>query len=201
MKIVVRGILLTCIGAAVMLIIMTLTGRMNRSMELKSNLPSAVEETVENLAVEQKYNIGNTNEYLADFVENLSRILDSDCDLRVEILSTDEEKGLLSVRVTEEFLHPNGKPGTVECERTVILNKLYKPEPKKYTVKFYASKTDIGAGECYKTCQVQEGDVLTTPAAPQMEGKTFIGWKDSNDYIADFSAPVIQDLVYYADWN
>lgn len=201
MKTVVRGIILTCIGAVVMLIIMTVTGRMNRSMELKSNLPSAVEETVEILAVDQKYNIGNTNEYLADFVENLSRILDSDCDLKVEILNTDKEKGLLSVRVTEEFEHPNGKTGTVECERTVILNKLEQPELKTYTVRFYANKADIGAGESYKTCQVLEGDVITAPAAPQMEGKTFAGWKDSNDYIADFSVPVAQDLVYYADWN
>lgn len=200
MKNIVTMVVSMLLGAVTLLIVMVVNGRMNRSMELKSNLPSAVEETVEILA-DQKYSIGNANEYLADFVENLARILDSDCDLKVEIISKDTEKGLLSVRVTEEFLHPNGKNGTVECERTVILNKLYEPEPEIYTVRFFVNKSDIGVVECYKSIQVLEGDMITAPAAPQVEGKTFAGWKDSNDYIVNFSAPVTQDLVYYAAWN
>lgn len=39
---------------------------MNRSMELKSNLPSTVEETAENLLT-KKYNVTDKNQLEADF--------------------------------------------------------------------------------------------------------------------------------------
>lgn len=202
MKIVVRGIILTCIGAVVMLIIMTVAGRMNRSTEIKSNLSSVVEETVENMAVNPKYTINNPEEYVADMAEHLSGLLDTDSDIKVEIEKADKERGILAVKVTEVFLHPNGRNGTVSCERVVILNKLGEPQPEEFTVKFYLSKEDMNADtSCYKVCNLLEGDTVPMPVAPQKEGATFSGWRDSNDYVADFSVPVEQDMVYYAAWN
>ena len=190
------------LGVILLLILLTIAGRMNRSMEIKSNLSSMVEETVENAAVNPKYTINNPEEYVADMAENLSGLLDTDSDIMVEIEKADKERGMLAVKVTEKFLHPNGKTGTVSCERVVILNKLDEPQPGEFTVKFYLSKEDINAGmSCYKTYHLQEGDTIIAPAAPQKEGKTFNCWKDSNDYIADFSVPVEQDVVYYAAWN
>lgn len=202
MKIVVRSVVLTLIGAVVLLILMTVTGRMNRSMEVDNNLSAVVEETVENMALNPKYTIDNPEEYVADMAENLSGLLDTDSDIMVEIEKADKERGMLAVKVTEKFLHPNGKTGTVSCERVVILNQLDEPQPGEFTVKFYLSKEDINAGMgCYKTYHLQEGDTITAPTAPQKEGKTFNCWKDNNDYIADFSVPVEQDIVYYAAWN
>ena len=49
MKLIIRAIVTTCIAGVIFLTIMAVSGRMNRSMELKSNLPSAAEETAENL--------------------------------------------------------------------------------------------------------------------------------------------------------
>lgn len=109
---------------AALSIVMTMLGRMNRSMELQSSLPSIVEETVANMTVDKKYEINNTNEFIADLVANLSIRLDTDSAIMVEITGKDMKKGLLAVRVTENFKHPNGKKGTVKCERTVILNRL-----------------------------------------------------------------------------
>lgn len=186
------------LGGIALMIVMTIDGRSNRSMELQSNLPSAVEETVEIMSVDQKYNINNPNEYLADFVENLSVLLDSDSGIRVDVLSTDTDKGLLSIRVTEEFKHPNGKAGTVECERTVILNKLEEPETETYTVRFRLAPN---TQKSYKSYRVMAGDILTVPTEPKVEGRTFAGWEDENGYLADFSQPVTQDLDYYALWN
>ena len=117
------NILLACIT---LLIVMSVYGRINHSMELKSNLSSIVEETVEHMTVNPKYNIGNTNEFLADFVEMLSVALDTESDITVEIFQCDKEKGILSVNVIASYQHPNGKTGSVACERTVILNKLIK---------------------------------------------------------------------------
>lgn len=184
------------LGVLTLMIVMAIDGRSNRSMELQSNLPSAVEETVEIMAANKKYNIDNPNEYLADFMESLSSTLDSDSGIKVEIINTDKERGLLSILVTEEFEHPNGKIGTVECERTVILNKLDVPEPETYTVRFYMT-----SGELYKSCSVYEGDMILAPVNPTSENGTFAGWTDLNGYLADFSVPVTQNLDYYAVWN
>ncbi|MBQ8278250.1 MAG: S8 family serine peptidase [Roseburia sp.] len=117
----ITGIIL---GGLTLMIVMTAYGRMNYSMELKSNLPSAVEETVENMMLSNKYSINDTDEFLADFVQTLVISLDAKSDITVDILQCDREKGILTVKVTASFLHPNGKSGTVECERTVIFNRL-----------------------------------------------------------------------------
>lgn len=189
------------IGVLTLAIAMTVDGRMNRSMEITGNLPSAVEETVEIMAVNTKYNINNVNEYIADLTENLASVLDTDSNIRVEVLKQDKEKGVLSVRVTEEFKHPNGQAGTVDCERTVILNKVEEPEPETYSVRFYLAKNQIGVGQCYKSYRVSAGDSLPIPENPVSQFGGFTGWCDVNDYLADFSLPVTQNLDYYAVWS
>jgi len=115
-------------GVIMLLIVMTVNGRMNRSMELKSNLSSIVEASMENMMQNPKYSIHNINEFVADFMENLSLTIDSESDVRVDILDCDTQKGLLSVRVTLLYTHPNGMPGTVSCERLVIFDKVISSE-------------------------------------------------------------------------
>ncbi len=39
------------------------------------------------------------------------------------------------------------------------------------------------------------------PEEPGSAAEGFLGWKDVNDYIADFSLPVEQERVYYAQWG
>ena len=188
MKNLVLGIVSAVAGMLLLAILMTNGGRVNRSMEVKSNLPSAVEETVENLA-EKKYTINDRNAYIADFVENLTETLDTDSEISVEVLAVDQVKSVMSIRVTEKYKHPNGKEGTTDCERTVILDKVDEPEPESFKVRFYIGNV------LYKAYTVYEGDLISAPAAPQ-EGVN--GWKDMNGYLADFSQPVMQDLTYYA---
>lgn len=190
------------LGVLTLFIGMTIDGRMNRSVELKSSLSSAIEETVENMAVKEKYSINNVNEYIADFVEDLSASLDADSDIMVKVLKMDKEKGILNLQVTEFFTHPNGETGTVECERNVILNKVDKLVPDKHSVRFYLTKADMDAGiACYKSCVVYEGDLLSVPKEPRMDGASFAGWVASDGYMADFSLPVEQDRCYYAEWQ
>lgn len=129
MKIVVRSVVLTLIGAVVLLILMTVTGRMNRSMEVRSDISGVTENTVENGIISQTYSIHNEQEYISDFIENLSYLLDTNSDIVVNIEKTDMQKGLLSVKVTEEFEHPNGKIGTVSEERISIFNCLEENRP------------------------------------------------------------------------
>lgn len=113
----------TMMGVLTLMIVMTIDGRMNRSMELQSNLSSVVEETVDNALLKKKYGVNDTNEFMADMVSELAVVLDAKSDITVDILQCDKEKGILAVKVTAAFLHPNGKVGTVTCERNVILDR------------------------------------------------------------------------------
>lgn len=108
MKNIVLVITSAIIGVLTLAIVMTVGGRENRSMEINSNLPAAVEQTVANL-VERKYTIDDRNEYLADFMEDLSAGLDTESDIKVEITNVDLEKRMMGIKVTETFYHPNGR--------------------------------------------------------------------------------------------
>ena len=197
MKLIIRAIVTTCIAGVIFLTIMAVSGRMNRSMELKSNLPSAAEETAENLLA-KKYDVADKNQLEADFLETLAYAIDSDSNIRLKVNAADKEKQLLSVSVTEEFKHPNGKPGTVSYDRTAVVNKLQEEVLETYQVSYYLTNTDT---ECYKCYTVHADDMVPVPKDPVAEGKTFTGWADAEGNALDQNMTMTQDAVYYAVWN
>ena len=196
MKLIIRAIVTTCIAGVIFLTIMAVSGRMNRSMELKSNLPSTVEETAENLLT-KKYNVTDKNQLEADFLETLAYAIDSDSDIQLKVNAADTDKQLLSVSVTEEFKHPNGKPGTVSYDRTAVVNKLQEEALETYQVSYYLTNTDT---ECYKCYTVHADDMVPVPKDP-VEGKTFTGWADAEGNALDQNMTMTQDAAYYAVWN
>lgn len=197
MKLIIRAVVTTCIAGVIFLTIMAVSGRMNRSMELKSNLPSAAEETAENLLA-KKYDVVDKNQLEADFLETLAYAIDSDSDIRLKVNAADKEKQLLSVSVTEEFKHPNGKPGTVSYDRTAVVNKLQEEVLETYQVSYYLTNTDT---ECYKCYTVHTDDMVPVPKDPVAEGKTFTGWADAEGNALDQNITMTQDAAYYAVWN
>jgi uncharacterized repeat protein (TIGR02543 family) len=197
MKLIIRAIVTTCIAGVIFLTIMAVSGRMNRSMELKSNLPSAAEETAENLLA-KKYDVADKNQLEADFLETLAYAIDSDSNIRLKVNAADKEKQLLSISVTEEFKHPNGKPGTVSYDRTAVVNKLQEEVLEIYQVSYYLTNTDT---ECYKCYTVHADDMVPVPKDPVAEGKTFTGWADAEGNALDQNMTMTQDAAYYAVWN
>lgn len=197
MKLIIRAIVTTCIAGVIFLTIMAVSGRMNRSMELKSNLPSAAEETAENLLA-KKYDVADKNQLEADFLETLAYAIDSDSNIRLKVNAADKEKQLLSVSVTEEFKHPNGKPGTVSYDRTAVVNKLQEEVLETYQISYYLTNTDT---ECYKCYTVHADDMVPVPKDPVVEGKTFTGWADAEGNALDQNMTMTQDAAYYAVWN
>ena len=197
MKLIIRAIVTTCIAGVIFLTIMAVSGRMNRSMELKSNLPSAAEETAENLLA-KKYDVADKSQLEADFLETLAYAIDSDSDIRLKVNAADKEKQLLSVSVTEEFKHPNGKPGTVSYDRTAVVNKLQEEVLETYQVSYYLTNTDT---ECYKCYTVHADDMVPVPKDPVVEGKIFTGWADAEGNALDQNMTMTQDAAYYAVWN
>lgn len=195
MKLIIRAVVMTCIAGVIFLTIMAVSGRTNRSAELKSNLPSAVEVTAENLLT-KKYDVTDKAQLEADFLETLTDALDSDSDIRLKVNAADTDKQLLSVSVKEEFKHPNGKDGSVSYDRTVIVNKLKEEVPEVCQVSYYLSDTD-----CYKCYEVLTGDVVPVPKDPVLEGKNFMGWFDTEGNVLDQNMTVTQNTAYYAKWN
>ena len=197
MKLIIRAIVTTCIAGVIFLTIMAVSGRMNRSMELKSNLPSAAEETAENLLA-KKYDVADKNQLEADFLETLAYAIDSDSNIRLKVNAADKEKQLLSISVTEEFKHPNGKPGTVSYDRTAVVNKLQEEVLETYQVSYYLTNTDT---ECYKCYTVHADDMVPVPKDPVAEGKTFTGWADAEGNVLNWNTTITQNTDYYAKWN
>ena len=197
MKLIIRAIVTTCIAGVIFLTIMAVSGRINRSMELKSNLPSAAEETAENLLA-KKYDVADKSQLEADFLETLAYAIDSDSNIRLKVNAADKEKQLLSVSVTEEFKHTNGKPGTVSYDRTAVVNKLQEEVLETYQVSYYLTNTDT---DCYKCYTVHADDMIPVPKDPVVEGKTFTGWADAEGNALDQNMTMTQDAAYYAVWN
>lgn len=180
------------LGVLVLMMVMTVNGRMNRSMELKSSLPSVVEETIENMTQNPKYDINNTSEFVADLSENLSMTIDAVSNVTVDVLKCEKDKGLLFIKVTLDYQHPNGKTGTVACERLAIFDRVIQKEKNTYRVSFY-----IGS-DLYKEYVVLEGTTIPVPVSPVLGNDVFRGWVDRNGAAIDFTQPVLQDMVCYA---
>lgn len=98
------------IGAITILIILTVTGRMNYATELESQLPAVVENILYNVKIKQLYNVADNQEFTADVTEQIAKELDAQTGIVMRIMGADKEKGLFSVGVDRTFVHPNGKP-------------------------------------------------------------------------------------------
>lgn len=189
-------------GVLTLAILMTVVGRMNRRVELESSLSSALEKTLERMMTENHLYPDTQEEAVAESVEMLAAALDTDSKVTVQVMKADMEKGALAVRVQEEFVQPDGSTGVEEWERMVIWEPCETKEPVYCSVRFYPTKEAmLSGGECYKVYSVMEGDRVAAPAEPLSGNGRFLGWKDSNDYMADFSLPVEQERVYYAQWG
>lgn len=184
------------LGVITIVSVMASGGRSNREMELADNLPAAVEETVSDLMEEKNYDITSENEMIADMVEDLSRKLDSNSDITVNIENIDVAKGLMSIKVVASYQHPNGKEGSVSCERTVVFNKLQDDLAELCQVRFL-----VDDARTYKTCNVWPGDTVSAPSEPTVSGKTFDCWVDVEGNSVDFTQPVIQSQIYYAKYS
>lgn len=183
------------LGVITIVSVMASGGRSNREMELADNLPAAVEETVSELMEEKNYDITSENEMIADMVEDLSGKLDSNSDITVNIENIDVAKGLMSIKVVASYQHPNGKEGSVSCERTVVFNKLQDDPAELCQVRFLVD------ARTYKTCNVWPGDTISAPSEPTVSGKTFECWVDVEGNPVDFTQPVTQSQIYYAKYS
>lgn len=189
------------IGILVFAMVMTICGHMDRSTELQENLSTAAEGALQG-AVHGNA-IKNDHALLAECIGRMAVALDADTDMVIDVFGIDSKNGILALRMSGAYIHPNGMKGSTEWERVVFREEGAEKEAMKVCeVSFYMNKEAMsGEKECYKKYYVPKGGKVTMPVEPQKAGMVFAGWRDVNDYIADFSQPVDQRISYYAAWD
>lgn len=132
MKNAVLLITLAVTGMLTLTILNTIYRRMDRVMELESNLSSVVEETLEDMVLESAYSNEDMDSLVGMFAKSLLSSMDTPSDVTIDVLQCDMEKGILSVRVILSYLHPNQDKGVIICEKHVIINRLIEGSDKRY---------------------------------------------------------------------
>ncbi len=128
MKHVINGIIMSAIAFMVIAAVMIVSGQSVRKNELEKTVEHAAEQAIGSLNEKENEKISR-EEFIEIFMENLAMGIKSDSEVVVSIMEADPEKGILSVRAVEEYRNPLGKAGTVQAERTVILEKYSVTEP------------------------------------------------------------------------
>lgn len=154
------------------LICLTIHGRNLRQKEVENSLVEALDGAMTNLMKQEIYSIDSTDTFVADLLQTLLGQINSTSDIEVNILAADREKGILSVEITETYMHPNGKSGSVSALRTVILDKTAETEESLYNVEFYIDDQNL-----YKRYALKENSYCPVPVSPEKEGKRFRCWR------------------------
>lgn len=111
-------------GVFTMMIVMTVYGDVNRSMELQSSLPSFVEKALEEDMLSGIYTKEDMDLFVTDFAQKVALSWENKSDLIIDVMQYEPKLGVLSLRVTALYERSLGGTGMATCERTVILNKL-----------------------------------------------------------------------------
>ena len=161
-------------------IVESLHAKEYRTVELSEAVDNALIATMNNVAGNKCYTIGSNEEFVEDFKQILMTSVDSASELDIEVLNADYEKGILSVKVTENYEYLNGRQGNVTKTATVLLDKKQQ-EKNYYTVKYYVGDS------LYKSYQLVEGTAIIVPKNPELEGMSFVCWKNKNGDAVDMS--------------
>ena len=125
MKNIIIGVATAVITVLLILCIYPLQGDTVRKNETADAITQAMENAAAKMAEEE--NTYQDNEaFRAAFVENLLLQVDSASHLKVRVLMSDYEKGLIQAEVIETYKTPNGKEKAVSQTRTIVLEKYKK---------------------------------------------------------------------------
>lgn len=191
MKHAVYGVVLGLVFILFVAIGATVQGRAVRGDEAEETLAEAIEATANMLFSGNKvYTIDNNEEFVADFLKELSLQLGSDSELSVDVVKADYDRGMLSIKITENYKHPNGNEGTVEAYKTVIYDQKTLEDTKMATVSFYSTKEDMENGrEAFKISRIVSGDTVFPPEGPKHPENPsrfwFWHWKGADGSIFD----------------
>ena len=181
MKNIIYGVVTLLIGVVVTLTIVTITGTMNREIELEDALQIAVKKSVEACTSRKGYDLDNNNQFVADLLVELSNEIENDADLEVEVMGVDKDKGVLSIRVTEYYTTATGTRKQAKCEATAYMDKGRNENSITGSIITFLDSDGSYLGEQ----RVEDGKPVKATTTPAKAGYTFDGWLNttSNQYV------------------
>lgn len=214
MKNMILGFCLFVIGILSLVSILMLENQSIRKKEIQLGLSQSIESAVaKNVSfrgeVAQEAETESTADakqtkkiFEADLIQSFIINLQSDSNISIDVMGIDAKKGVASLKIKEQFQNILGRSSEVSNQRTVIFNQIQKEEQKNYTLNFYLTKEDLlNKQNAYKSFEMLEHEKMICPQNPSMQGKTFLSWVDVNDYEADFSQDITQNIDFYASWE
>ncbi|MCR5273417.1 MAG: hypothetical protein K6E13_10645 [Lachnospiraceae bacterium] len=110
--------------------------------------------------------------WVSDFLENIIIAADDEIGLHVEVLSLDENKGIMSCAVKEEYSYANGTKGEREGKRTVIIDKEKVLSDPLYSLSFHMIvPTNLGEKDTIvNSYRLKEGTYCIMDNFPEIEG-------------------------------
>ena len=123
MKHLIHGFVSIVVVTLMLLIITTITTKMTRKKELNSSLTSSLEQAVDNVMIKKSYSINNTNELIADVLEELLHNLENDSSIEIKVSGIDPNKGIVSLKAIQTYKNPNGSESKYEADKTVIMEE------------------------------------------------------------------------------
>ena len=107
MKNIVIGVAAAIVLVLLLFCIYTLQGDATRKTESSDSITQAMENAAAKMTEDEEVYTGN-EEFRTAFVQNLMLQLDSASDVKVKILMSDYQKGLIQAEVTQHYKTPRG---------------------------------------------------------------------------------------------
>lgn len=164
------GFFMAFIALVIILIIITVSGRMTRSTEATSTLSEAVEQSVNSVMHDKTYTISDKDEFVADVMQNLLNSYENNADITIKVATADKEKGLLGIKVIEEFRKANGQVTKEEYDKVVLLET--DEGESTYTISYLTED-----GSIFQKLSVNGGENLIIP---RMNPEGYTKWAKLN---------------------
>ena len=181
------GIVLSLITVFVVAIILTVDTRTTREKELQDSLERALSVSLDKASldnVDGQYSDDDMKRMAEETIrKNITAPQnDKNYALDVKILTSDVKNGLLSARVKETYTNPNGKPISIETERTIAVES--ESEKKAYKLYYKIPSEDaenLGVPETVSEYTICENESVKVPEIGVFEGYIFKGFFDEED--------------------
>lgn len=135
------------------------SGKQMRQNELDSTLSSAMEDAMMILKDSDLYTTEDTQQLVADAIQNGLVQTDSKSDYSVTVYTADKKKGILDVEVTEHYKQPF-KVGKVTIRKTAVLEEYdFDDEEMEYVVTFSESEKVIGQFTINQDSKIPESQI------------------------------------------
>lgn len=177
------------------LIVMSVDAKDIRQDEINGSLPEALEAAVESAMAQiyedRAYSTGDSDEFVADFLEKFCMQIDSAEDIEVKVLDMDKEHGLMSVEVNASFPNAGGNVSRISCVKTAVLEKEQDTASQDYAQITFMTNDDV-----YKVYSLPKGSNIIIPVNTEDTG--FRYWSDESGHQIDESYVITEDMTIIA---